>query len=253
MSGEFRAVGISVIVLVLGLAVIAATKVGLNVEGDAVFISLLLLPAVTYMVVSGRIKELKGPGGLEASFYEVATSTVNPTIEPVATDPSDLQLIPKGPIDALQTIKQNIDESKPGVMVLELGDGSHHSSYDLGALRAYFEALSSYRNFKFVVFTGLDHKVIAYMPAWTVNNLISTDALGEEFITVINRGDSRKLLMYPGIIDHIIDTGKTNADALREMMDQNLEALVVVDGQRRLQGIVEREQVLSRMLLALTK
>jgi CBS domain-containing protein len=37
------------------------------------------------------------------------------------------------------------------------------------------------------------------------------------------------------------------------MLEQNIEALVVIDEQRKLRGVVEREQVLSRMMLSLVR
>jgi predicted transcriptional regulator len=37
------------------------------------------------------------------------------------------------------------------------------------------------------------------------------------------------------------------------MVDKNIEALVVTDANNRLEGVAEREQVLSRLILALVK
>jgi len=44
----------------------------------------------------------------------------------------------------------------------------------------------------------------------------------------------------------------TNSEALRKMVASNLDITVVVDENNRLEGVVEREQVLTRMVLALT-
>ena len=43
----------------------------------------------------------------------------------------------------------------------------------------------------------------------------------------------------------------TNAEALATMEETGLDALVVVDRKGRFSGIVERDRVLSRMMLAL--
>jgi predicted transcriptional regulator len=37
------------------------------------------------------------------------------------------------------------------------------------------------------------------------------------------------------------------------MLAQNIEALVVIDEHKKLRGVVEREQVLSRMMLSLIR
>jgi len=54
-------------ILVVGLAVLvvllSTTYAGL--EGDALLVSLLLLPIIVYMITSGRLSELRA-GGLEA-------------------------------------------------------------------------------------------------------------------------------------------------------------------------------------------
>ena len=48
-----------------------------------------------------------------------------------------------------------------------------------------------------------------------------------------------------------LNTEGTNAEALRKMAALNLEALAVVDRDRDLMGVVEREDVVSRMVLEL--
>jgi predicted transcriptional regulator len=74
--------------------------------------------------------------------------------------------------------------------------------------------------------------------------------LGQEFIRAINHGERDQIARYPGVITKAISSKSTNAEALREMEKSNLEALVVVDD-GRFKGVVEREQLLSRMMLAL--
>lgn len=94
---------------------------------------------------------------------------------------------------------------------------------------------------------------VAYMASWALKGLLGLQKLGEEFVHMVNQGNIRDLVRYPGVVTETISTDSTNEDALREMMRQNLEALVVIDKDRRPKGVVEREQVLSRMMLALTK
>jgi predicted transcriptional regulator len=77
--------------------------------------------------------------------------------------------------------------------------------------------------------------------------------LADEFIDSVNEGQIAQVLRYPGVVKKTISTKSTNADALREMLEQNIEALVVIDERRKLRGVVEREQVLSRMMLSLVR
>jgi CBS domain-containing protein len=133
--------------------------------------------------------------------------------------------------------------------VLTLTFGGGH--YTLKALQQYMKALSRSRNFKLVVFLTVDKGFLAYMPAWAAKAVLDTPSMGEEFVRVINDGDS-KLYQYPSVVRKTISTRSTLAEALREMIDRNVEAMVVTDETNHLQGIAEREQILSRMMLALT-
>ncbi len=42
-------------------------------------------------------------------------------------------------------------------------------------------------------------------------------------------------------------------DALREMTTQNLNALIVIDEERKIKGVVEKDQLLSKILLGMAK
>lgn len=44
----------------------------------------------------------------------------------------------------------------------------------------------------------------------------------------------------------------TNAEVLEAMTMYNLDAIAVVDQDRRMQGVVEREQLVSKLVLSLT-
>ena len=91
------------------------------------------------------------------------------------------------------------------------------------------------------------------MPAWAVLQILRMDALGDEFVRIINEGSIQELQRYPGVVTRTISTKATSIDALREMTAQNLEALVVIDENRNLKGVVEREQILSKLLLAMAR
>jgi predicted transcriptional regulator len=51
----------------------------------------------------------------------------------------------------------------------------------------------------------------------------------------------------------VISSEATFYDALKAMADQNLETILVVDQNNILQGVVDREQVLSKWILAMAK
>lgn len=68
----------------------------------------------------------------------------------------------------------------------------------------------------------------------------------------LKQADQQKLFEYPGILRDKVLPNVTNGEALRKMVESNLDLIVVVDENNRLKGVLEREQVLSKMVLTLT-
>jgi CBS domain-containing protein len=245
---ELKATGISLLFLILGLAVIWIAKSIINIEGNAVYVSLLFIPVLVYVVISGRLKELKGPGGLEARFSEAAAQAIKPVSETIEPSVAEMQIVAKEGLRALQRKKPDIDETRPIVMTMVLGKGPY---YDWHAVTQYMNFLAQYRNFKFVVFLDDKERFVAYMASWAFRGLLSLPELADEFINVINEGRLQDLYRYPGVEKETISTKSSNVEALRQMTTHNLEALVVIDEDRRLKGVVEREQVISKIMLTL--
>lgn len=159
-----------------------------------------------------------------------------------------MQIVLKENLSLLEKKSRELNEAEPIVMVMELGKRDY---YQRELLLRYLDILSQFRNFKFIVFVDASKRFTAYMPSWAVKGLLSSPELGNAFIHAVNEGITHELFRYPGVVGETIHTHSTNAEALREMMRQILEALVVTDENNQLMGMVEREQILSRMMLSL--
>jgi CBS domain-containing protein len=247
---EVRAIMASILFLALGFVAIWVTSNVLVIEGDAVYVSLLFAPILVYVILSGRLKEIRAPGGLEAKFADAAERVVDPaaaTIE-AAMEPNEMAILAKATLSELKRALPRIDESKPITLTITLDSRMH---YDQWALLEYVRTLSQFRSFKFVVILDREGRFVAYMPSWAMRQIVERDALGSEFVEALNQDRVNELRRYPGVVTQTISTSATNIEAIQEMTNQNLEALVVVDDDRRLRGVVEREQVLSKLLLAL--
>ncbi len=81
---EITAILVAILFLALGLAVLWFTKKVMSIEGDVIFVSLLLVPIIVYAIYAGKLVELKGPGGLEAKFTTAANESVSAASEEVA-------------------------------------------------------------------------------------------------------------------------------------------------------------------------
>lgn len=248
MKRELKAIAISLVFLIIGFAAIWFVKTYLLVEDRTLFVSVLLAPILVYVITSGRLKEFKGPGGIEAKFAEAARESISITTEKISTE--EMQIIAKEGVPALKRKRENLNESKPIVMTMTLGKTDY---YEKQAVLEYIDLLSQFRHFKFTVFIDEGNRFVAYMPSWTLKELLRKPELGKEFIDIVNNGNSQALCSFPGVVSKTISTQSTNAEALQEMLQQNLEALVVIDEDKHLKGVAEREQILSKMMLALTK
>ena len=70
---QMRMLVLTTVVLAAGLALLWLTKTVLGIEGDAVFIALLLVPLVVFLAVTGRLKTLQ-LGGVSAEFRELVSA-----------------------------------------------------------------------------------------------------------------------------------------------------------------------------------
>ena len=187
---------------------------------------------------------------MEARFTEAAAQSIKPVSETIEASVEEMQILAKEGMRALQRKKPDIDETRPIVMTMVLGKGPY---YDWSAVKQYMNFLAQYRNFKFVVFLDDKDRFVAYMPSWAFRGLISLPELAGEFINVINQGRLQDLYRYPGVEKETISTKSSNVEALRQMTTENLEALIVIDEDRKLKGVIEREQVISKIMLTLVK
>ena len=136
---------------------------------------------------------------------------------------------------------REIDRSRPVVMTMTMGG---EIQYTLEDGRRYLDVLSQLRSFKLAVILDRNKRFVAYMEAWVLKELAEQSELAGEFIELVNSGQIESVIGYPVIAKKTISITSTNIDALREMQEQNLEALVVVDEQRLLRRVV-KENALS--------
>jgi CBS domain-containing protein len=248
-SKETSAILLSVFFLILGFSTLWFSQRYLKLEGEVVFVFLLLMPILVYAILSGRLGELKA-GGLEAKFVDVAKQSIELGSETIEPSVRDMETVAKGGARHLERTLRRLNESKPIVITLNLGRQGY---YDRAVLIQYFEALSQYRNFKFAVILDEDNRFVAYMPSWAMLQLLRIQDLGNRFVQLINSGEKFEVIQYPGVITSTISTRTTNLEALKQMTERNIEALVVIDDDRKLRGVVEREQILSKLLIGLAK
>jgi hypothetical protein len=260
--------GLALLLLALGILVIWVVRYWVNEGrnpptepvGDTVLVFLLVMPILIYAIISGILKEFKGPGGWGASFNSIATTSVSDTSSDtlahsqVSVDDDTVQILPPGGTETHQVKTHQVetpelDETRPIVITVTFGKGG---SYTVADLHDYVEKYYRYRSFELVVFLTSGKQFVAFMPAWAAKQILNDPKRKSAFVEAINEGDSDKLYTCPGVVSKAISTKSTNAEALREMIERNSRFLVITDENNRLKGIAEREQVIGKMVLALT-
>ena len=146
-------------------------------------------------------------------------------------------------------VEKNLTEARSIVLNFKLGRGD----YERDQMLDFIARLSAHRSFKLIAFLDRYERVVAYMPFGATRLLLLDKVEGERFIASINDNQVDALLDFPKVEPKPLGHRDTNAEALRRMAAQNLEALIVVDSDGRLKGVVEHEDVVSNMMLALVE
>lgn len=230
--------------VLLGLGIMWFARKIADVQGDAVLTSLVLLPALAYIALSGRLSELKGPGGMSATFVKVAGAEVTPTGQNLITAET-VQIIEKASFDELRARASQIRANEPVLMTLTLG--KHYTTADL---EAYIGYLSQYPRFKLVAVVEKDEQFLGCISPQTLLG-IARFPIGQQFVDAVARADANEVFYFPGTLREQMLTNETNVRALQRMTALKLDAMAIVDANRRVLGVVERDQLVSTLVLSL--
>jgi CBS domain-containing protein len=245
---ESTAILLTILFCALGFLAIWLAKHRLELKEEAVYIAFLVLPILIYLIIAGKVLEFKAFGA-EAKFADVANQPVEQLSETIEPSVDDTQVVAKEGIKELKKRIPFLDISKPIILTLVLGKRDY---YDHHALSQYIEVLSQYRTFKGVVILDSDHKFQVYFPSDAIIGILkSVD--GNEIIQDINDGRIDKIRRYPGGVVHTLTKHSTNLEALQEMTTRNLDELVVMNEDGKPTGVVERQQLIGKLLMAMAK
>ncbi len=244
-SGDIAVLALA---LLLGFLVALFTRFIGRIQSDAVLLFLIVAPLFLLLVATERINLLKAPGGLELSFAERVVQIRNdPANQAVVLEVAEAA--PIGPGLPPQSVSRL-------TMSIQFGRGDYQRQWLIDNLAP---GQSQYVNLRYVVFVDEDNRFIAFMPIASFINLLQLDDEGARLERVINQGRRLELLRFPGVIQSgLVATGPdtddlpTNGDVLRIMLQHNLPAVAVIGPDGRLIGLVERDQIVSDLLLDLT-
>lgn len=244
------AFAISAIAMLFFLGVLWVATKKLEITESATLIAVLILGVIIYGVASGRLTEFAGPGGWKAVFSEAAKGPVLPLGDQSAQQliVSPIESIPKGEVQNFVRRMAQRRDAKPIILTMKVQGGGLYISADVDFV--LFNLLQ-FPDFQFVVFLDSANHFQAYMLPWILKSQLLQPE-GGVLIGAVNNGDLPTVQSHPGMRQETISPKITNAEALEKMDQLGLDAIPIVDEQRQVIGIAERQRILSKMLGTLT-
>jgi hypothetical protein len=242
----------SLVFLALGFAAIYLVAKVADVKDGVVLAAILVIPALLYLLLSGRVSEFKGPGGLELKLSVIANSTI-----PIQGDNGDgaalayeqVREVEKGRSESFLERIRDLTPDDPVVLTLTLGSGP----IDGQAAADYAKGLTQFPRFRFVAILDSYGKLVSYMEERAFRDLIVADVIDAQLLLGnIQQQNIGAVRGYPGMIHSTVSPQTNIADALREMERLRKNALLVSeDGY--IKGIVERDRLANALLLSVVE
>jgi CBS domain len=244
------AVGASLLFLALGFGAIYAVSKVAEVKDGVVLAALLIVPALLYLLLSGRVSDVKGPGGLEVRLSEVAREPIPLRGKDPGTSALSyerVRAVERGRTESFLEHIRDITPDDPVVLTLTLGSGP----IDGKAAADYARGLTQFPRFRFVAIVDSGGALISYMQERAFRHLVESDVVDTRaLLDNIEHKNVGAVRSYPGMIVSTVTRKTSIAQSLREMERLRTNALLVTqDG--RIEGIVERDHVANALLLSL--
>lgn len=248
-SKDIQAAIASSIFVALGFVIVlGATKI-IGTDSDLVVVSLLLLPVIMYSICSGRLEQVK-MGELEAkfqSFKDQAKDSIESDVDK-NSKPVDINQVSTLVLDGTSGSKDRRDHTKNVILTVTLG-----GNYKVDSCKDHIKyLLSQHINFKYIVFLDGIGEVVASTTVKAILQLLES-CKADDFVNAINENKRDELLMCPGVVKARVSIDENNLAALETMVRKNLDAIVVVDKDNMLAGVVEQSHITSKLLLELAK
>ena len=208
-------------------------------------------PILLYLVLSGDVSEIAGPGGLMAKFKTDANAPVDTSAEidalevvqnAMLTDPLTLSNYPL-------TRSRQFRPGAPIALTLRLGDPT--SIYDQNAIHQYIEALIKVDPELTVIFNSTDGIFRASTDGVAVLSIVNNDHYGQELEQAIKAADLAKIRTLLAISEKALDKAESNGAALKKMIDAGVKSLVAIDPNGRAIGVVRRDRIVAKLVASL--
>jgi CBS domain-containing protein len=247
---ELSALGGALLFVAIGFAAILLVAKVADVKDGTVLASLLIVPALLYLLLSGRVSDLKGPGGLEVQLAKVANQTIPMSGHEqggAALSYEEVRPVERGRAESFLDRVRNITPSDPVVLTLTVGSGK----IDGDVAADYARGLTQFPRFRFVAVLNEDKTLISYMDESAFRHVIGADVVDAAILLDnIEKKNLGPIRGFTGMITTTVAPGTSIADALRTMDAERTDALLVTE-RSKIKGIVERDRLANALLLTI--
>lgn len=226
-------------VLVLGVGVVWFTRKVVGVQDGTVLVFLVIVPALVYLVLRGHLAELRGPGGWAATFVQVARAEVSLTGD---------ALIKIQDVDVRELQNATLEEKPDAPVLMDMPLAQRYAADEVSEK---LEFLSRSPRFRLVALVNQRGVFQGCISPSELKGLMQDEALSEGFLNAVAAANTKAVFRYPGTLQKVMVKDESSAEALSLMTEHNLDAVAVVDGAHQVLGVVEREQLVSRLILSL--
>lgn len=252
ISTEALAVLISLAVLVLATGLFFGLKRYAGGVDSAAFVALLLTPLFLYLVLSGRVQELYGPGGWGAKFRDTVHDSVK--IMEIPVDPEPLQSLEKQGENAIPELIARLKPNVPNALVLAVGRGVY---YKRDLIEKYLQAMMAAGPATYVVF--VDDRTKQFVGSASGRQVLAAvsvtaaTAMADRFMNDLEKGGEDPFAGIVGLVTESLSPRDTNVVALEKLVNTNADALVVSDERHRPIALVDRNLLVTKLMLKLAK
>lgn len=215
-------------------------------EADWPVLAVIALPAILYLVLAGYVTGLKIPGGLEVEIKALLEEV------PQQLEASQLDRFANVTSQAGGT-QGECDAVVNAVVVIEEEDDQ-----TAGNIR---RLLQCNRNIHYVVFVDSSYRFIGMVDAAFVNQSLEptspTDPKNtkpDQLNFALQQGNGRwwyERIFGVEFRDDWVDSSATIGQLLKRMNDENLDAIAITDRLGRFEAVVEREELLSQLMVSI--
>ena len=239
------ALGLAVGVFVLAVGVAWLLR-RYQVTDSVGFIAVIVLPFAAYGVASGYVAKFS-VAGFALELRQIATAQIKPAR--LAEEVEDLSIIEKGGLAALQQYRDSLEVGKPIAISLRLGRLGY---YNENAIADYIRVFQPFDpNLTVIFIEGESGRFVASANGNSVLAAVVVQDFNKIFLNALEGSDLLALRRLVVLTTASVSAETTNAEALHLMVQEGVDAIIMVDPAGQATGVVRRDEIISRLMVKL--